>query len=295
MRGTLLYQEPLRKHTTWRVGGPAERFFIPADVADLAEFLRGLPPDEPLLWLGLGSNLLVRDGGVRGTVISTAGLNRIEQIDETRFRLEAGVPSAKIARLTGRAGLSGAEFLAGIPGSFGGALAMNAGAFGGETWPLVESVQTLDRRGETRERGAEDYRIGYRHVQGPAGEWFVSAVLRLRAGESGAQRVRQLLEQRKRTQPTHLPSCGSVFRNPPPLLENGVLIPRYAAQLIERAGLKGLREGQAQVSEKHANFIVNLGGARAAEIERLIETVQNTVAAAHGVKLQPEVEIVGEY
>jgi UDP-N-acetylmuramate dehydrogenase len=295
MRGALLLKEPLLKHTTWRVGGPADRFFIPADVDDLAEFLRGLPPHEPLLWLGLGSNLLVRDGGVRGTVIATAGLSQIEQIGEQRFYAQAGVPSAKIARLSGRASLVGAEFLAGIPGSFGGALAMNAGAFGSETWQLVESVETIDRRGCVRQRGPADFQIGYRRAQGPAGEWFVAAVLRLQPGSNGAERVRQLLEARKRAQPTNQPSCGSVFRNPPPTIENGSPTPRYAARLIEQAGLKGLRDGNAQISEKHANFIVNLGGAQAAEIERLIKTVQNTVLAAHGVTLELEVKIVGEY
>jgi UDP-N-acetylmuramate dehydrogenase len=275
-------------HTSWRVGGPAERFYQPADLDDLALFLAGLPEDEPLLWLGLGSNLLVRDGGIRGTVVFTLGaLDELHRVGEQGLYAGAGVTCAKVARAAARAGLIGAEFLAGIPGTLGGALAMNAGAFGGETWSLVASVETLDRHGVRHRRTPEDYQVGYRSVQSPRQEWFVAAELVLEPGDvmAAQARIKELLARRGATQPTQQPSCGSVFRNPPG---------DHAARLIETAGLKGLRRGDAQVSEKHANFIVNLGAARAADIEALIHEVQNRVQATHGVRLETEVRMVGE-
>jgi UDP-N-acetylmuramate dehydrogenase len=275
-------------HTSWRVGGPAERFYQPADLDDLALFLAGLPEDEPLRWLGLGSNLLVRDGGIRGTVVFTLGaLDELHRVGEQGLYAGAGVTCAKVARAAARAGLIGAEFLAGIPGTLGGALAMNAGAFGGETWSLVASVETLDRHGVRHRRTAEDYQVGYRSVQSPRQEWFVAAELVLEPGDvmAAQARIKELLARRGATQPTQQPSCGSVFRNPPG---------DHAARLIEAAGLKGLRRGDAQVSEKHANFIVNLGAARAADIEALIHEVQNRVQATHGVRLETEVRMVGE-
>ncbi len=285
--GRLRLNEPMARHTSWRVGGPAERFYEPASVADLAGFLAELPAGEPLLWMGLGSNLLVRDGGVPGTVIMTSGLlNGLERQGENRVRAEAGVACAKVARFAARAGLKGAEFLAGIPGTMGGALAMNAGAFGGETWTVVERVETLDRAGSHRERMPEDYRIGYRQVRGPADEWFIAAHLRLEGGDTreSSRRIRDLLKRRSDTQPMGQASCGSVFRNPPG---------DFAARLIEASGLKGRCIGGACVSEKHANFIVNTGGAMAADIETLIREVADTVERLHGVRLVPEVKVVG--
>ncbi len=289
LRGRLTVNEPLSRHTSWRVGGPARRFYRPADADDLCELLRRLPEDEPRWWLGLGSNLLVRDGGLPGTVIATAGaLNGIERVDEERVRAEAGVASAKVARFCARAGLGGAEFLAGIPGTLGGALAMNAGAFGGETWPLVVAVETIDRRGRVRLRRPEDFRIGYREVHGPEGEWFLAAHLRLTPGvspEKALGRIKELLARRGASQPTQQPSCGSVFRNPPG---------DHAGRLIEAAGLKGYCIGGACVSQRHANFIVNTGAARAADIEALIRHIQTEVHRHHGVTLIPEVHIIGE-
>jgi UDP-N-acetylmuramate dehydrogenase len=288
LRGTLLRNEPMARHTTWRVGGAAERYYQPADIADLALFLQQLPADEPLYWIGLGSNLLVRDGGIRGTVIATSGLlDGIERLDAERVRVESGVACAKVARFCAREGLAGAEFLSGIPGTMGGALAMNAGCFGGETWRLVEAVETLDRQGRLQLREAGQYQVGYRHVSGPAGEWFVAARLRLEAGDATAlqARNRELLERRSASQPTRLPNAGSVFRNP----EGD-----HAARLIDSAGLKGRCIGGACVSEKHANFIVNTGAASAAQIEALLELVQQEVERVHGVRLQPEVKIIGE-
>lgn len=287
LRGELLLNEPMARHTSWRVGGPAERSYRPADLEDLSAFLAQLPEQEPVHWVGLGSNLLVRDGGIAGTVIFTFGvLDELRCLDGSVIRCGAGVACAKVAKFAGRQGLVGAEFLAGIPGSMGGALAMNAGAFGGETWERVRAVETMDHRGRVRRRGREDFHIGYRSVGGPVGEWFVAAELQLEIGEGAASqaRIRELLERRGRSQPTQQPSCGSVFRNP----EGD-----HAARLIEAAGLKGRRLGGAQVSEKHANFIINTGSATAADLEALIKLVQREVERIHGVSLEPEVRILG--
>ncbi|MCP4699638.1 MAG: UDP-N-acetylmuramate dehydrogenase [Gammaproteobacteria bacterium] len=301
MEWNIRYNEPLARHTSWRVGGPAERFFIPSGTDDLLCFVRESYTKRPVFWLGLGTNLLVRDGGIRGTVILTAGaLNAMEQLDAVRWRVEAGVSSAKVARQTMHAGLQGAEFLAGIPGTFGGALAMNAGAFGGETWPLVSSVETLDSQGRLRRRPAEDYTPAYRCVTGPPDEKFIAAIIRLQpglpdSGRDGGERIRRLLARRRQTQPVGSASCGSVFRNPPGEVRDGMLKPRYAACLIEEAGLKGTREGGAMVSEKHANFIINTGKATAEDIETLMTKIVKTVESVHGVRLVPEVRVVGEY
>lgn len=287
-QGTLLRNEPMARHTTWRVGGHADRYYRPANIDDLAHFLAALPADEPVHWVGLGSNLLVRDGGIRGTVIAVSGaLDGLVRLEGPRIRAEAGVSCARVARFCSRQGLGGAEFLAGIPGTFGGALAMNAGAFGGETWTLVDEVETLGHDGSHHRRAPQAYRIGYRSVEGPADEWFAAATLRLTqvTGESAAMRVRELLKRRGETQPIGEPSAGSVFRNPPG---------DHAARLIDACGLKGTCLGGACVSEKHANFIVNIGGATAADIEALIVHVAETVERMHGVRLQPEVRIVGE-
>jgi UDP-N-acetylmuramate dehydrogenase len=287
-RGELRYDEPMATHCSWRTGGRAHRFYRPADLDDLCSFLSDLEPQEPLLWLGLGSNLLVRDGGFAGTVIATLGaLNLLEWVDERTLRAGSGVTCSKVARLTAQAGLVGAEFLAGIPGTLGGALAMNAGAFGGETWRQVVSVETVTRSGRLQTRLPSDYRIGYRSVQGPSDEWFVTARLGLTHGDAqtAQARIRALLLRRGETQPTREPSCGSTFRNPPG---------DFAARLIEVAGLKGTVIGGARVSEKHANFIINTGAATAADIEMLIRLVQERVEQASGVRLETEVRIVGE-
>ncbi len=287
LRGELRHDESLAGYTTWRVGGPARRLYRPADAEDLCAFLRSLDPAEPLLWLGLGSNLLVRDGGFPGTVLALQGaLNDIRLASAGVLRVEAGVSCARAARFAAREGLCGIEFLAGIPGTLGGALAMNAGAFGGETWRRVRRVLTVDRRGVMRERPPGDFTVGYREVRGPQGEWFLAGWLALEPGDVGAaqQRIRSLLDRRNTSQPIGQWSCGSVFRNPPG---------DHAARLIETAGLKGLRRGGAQVSEMHANFIVNTGGATAADIEWLIDHVQREVERRHGVRLIPEVHRVG--
>ena len=283
----VLYDVPMSKHTSWHAGGTADMFFTPRDALDLASFLRQLPPAVPLLWIGLGSNLLVRDGGVRGAVVSLHGaLGTLERLSATRIQAQAGVPCARIARQCVKWGLGPAEFFAGIPGTLGGALAMNAGAWDGETWRQVLEVDVIDRRGTRHVRTPADYEIGYRHVRGPADEWFIAARMEFeRKPGSNDAAIRELLERRKQTQPIGEWSCGSVFTNPPG---------QHAARLIESAGLKGFRIGDASVSGKHANFIINHGAARAADIEALILHVQRTVADFHHVELTTEVRIVGE-
>jgi UDP-N-acetylmuramate dehydrogenase len=279
--------EPLSRHTSWHVGGPAEVFFNPRDRTELAAFLRALPAGVPIHWIGLGSNLLVRDGGIPGVVISTHGtLDSLARISETAVRAETGVACARIARACIKWGLGPAEFFAGIPGTLGGALAMNAGAFGGETWMHVRSVETIDRAGRTRTRAASEYRVAYREVLPPASdEWFLAAELSFERRPAAHEReVQALLERRKASQPIGEWSCGSVFTNPPG---------DHAARLIEAAGLKGFRIGEASVSHKHANFIINHGAARAADVERLIAHVRDTVERVHGIALHPEVRIVG--
>jgi len=279
--------EPMSRHTSWHVGGPAEVFFTPRDRTDLAAFLRSLGEEVPIHWVGLGSNVLVRDGGLEGVVISTQGsLDRLDRISEMTVYGEAGVPCARVAKQCVKWGLGPAEFFAGIPGTLGGALAMNAGAFGGETWRHVSEVETIDRYGRMHTRAPGEYSISYRHVEGPArDEWFIAARLTFerKAGVNEAE-VRSLLERRKATQPIGEWSCGSVFTNPPG---------DHAARLVEASGLKGFRIGDASVSQKHANFIINHGNATAADLERLIRHVQETVERLHGVHLTPEVRVMG--
>jgi UDP-N-acetylmuramate dehydrogenase len=290
LHGELRRDEPMGRHVSWRAGGTADRFYVPEDMEDLATFLRQLPPDEPMLFVGLGSNLLVRDGGWRGTVVMTHAAARRPRMDAGLIYAEAGVASPKVARFAAMHDLEGAEFLAGVPGSVGGALAMNAGCYGGETWDIVERVATIDRGGNLVERGKDAFEIGYRHCASkPAREeWFAAAWFRLEAGDGETSRsvMKELLGRRIATQPLQLPNAGSVFRNPPR---------DHAARLIEACGLKGFARGAARVSEKHANFIVNpKGAASAADIEGLIHHIQRIVYQMKGVALQTEVRIVGE-
>jgi UDP-N-acetylmuramate dehydrogenase len=285
--GEIRQHEPMSRHTSWRVGGPAEVFFKPTGIEDLSTFLRDLHRDVPVFWFGLGSNLLVRDGGIPGVVIATAGVfNRLEKSADYEVRAGTSVPCTQLARQCIRWNLGPSEFFAGIPGAVGGALAMNAGAHGGETWERVHSVRTIDRSGEVRLRTRDDFSIAYRSVNGPVNEWFVEATFEFDPeARPSMDTLKAMLARRKNTQPLGLPSCGSVFRNPPG---------DHAARLIEAAGLKGHRLGGAEVSEKHANFIINRDRATASDIENLIELVQRTVLERSGVDLQHEVRIVGE-
>ncbi len=289
LRGEMRHDVPMSRHTSWRAGGQAERMYRPADLADLQVFLRQLPQDEPLLAVGLGSNLLVRDGGLRGTVLLMHGA-----LSELRFEgdciyAQAGVAGAKLARFAAANNFCGAEFFAGIPGTLGGMLAMNAGCYGSETWQKVRRVQVLTRSGELLERTPQEYEISYRHVapRNTSEEFFVGAWLQFEHGdvEAARQEIKALMEKRSASQPLQMPNAGSVFRNPPG---------NHAAKLIEGCGLKGKSIGGAQVSEKHANFIVNIGDATAADIENLINEVRATVLQQTGVELHAEVRIVGE-
>jgi UDP-N-acetylmuramate dehydrogenase len=288
LQGKALQKESLAAYTSWRVGGPADCIYIPANLTDLTTFLQAIPSEIPLEWLGLGSNTLIRDGGVEGVVIVTQGaLNAISQPGATCVRAEAGVASAQIARHTARLGLVGLEFMAGIPGTVGGALAMNAGCYGAETWQHVSKVETINRAGIIKIRTPAEYEIAYRHVKGPAEEWFVAAHFDLQQGEKthALENIRVLLEKRNLAQPTSWPNGGSVFRNPPG---------DFAGRLIESCGLKGTTIGDARVSEKHANFIVHEGAATAADIEALILHVADSVREQLGVRLTREVCIIGK-
>lgn len=284
----IIKDEPMSRHTSWRAGGNAKQYVQAESLAQLASFIATLSENEEILLMGLGSNTLIRDGGFDGTIIATQSvMSQLELIDDTTVYVGAGVAGAKLARFCSKNKLVGAEFFAGIPGLVGGALAMNAGAFGGETWPLVIEVETLNRRGEIQKRQAGEFKYSYRHVEGPKDEWFVSATLKLsRKNEHGNTiDIKQLLAKRADSQPTGVASCGSVFRNPEGF---------YAAQLIEESGLKGKRIGGAVVSEKHANFIINDNNATASDIEALIQLIQETVKNKKGILLQTEVKIVGE-
>ena len=315
LRGELKWNEPMARHVSWRAGGAARTAYFPADRDDLIAFLRALPADEPVLMTGLGSNLLVRDGGLRGTVVFTQRALREVRLDHLGVLgggvyAEAGAASPKVARFAALNELAGAEFLAGIPGTVGGALAMNAGCYGGETWNIVAHVHTVDRAGKRRVRTPDEYEIDYRSVaRREAGgerrdhrkslphtsrltpyrgeEWFLAAVFNLKRG-SGAEsraKITDLLKRRIAAQPLNEPNAGSVFRNP-----QG----DYAARLIEACGLKGRASGGAMISDKHANFIVNRGAARAADIEALILLAERSVQEKFGVALEREVRIVGD-
>jgi UDP-N-acetylmuramate dehydrogenase len=255
---------------------------------ELLGFLRELEDGVPVYWTGLGSNLLVRDGGIRGVVIAPSNaLGSVDRLPGNRIEAGAGVPCTVLARRCARWQLGPAEFFAGIPGTVGGALRMNAGAFGGETWDRVAEVDTVNRRGEVFTRAKDEFEIAYRQVAGPAGEWFIAARFQFtEQPENGLDRVRALMRERQAKQPLGLPSCGSVFRNPQGF---------HAAQLIDSAGLKGFRVGAAAVSEKHANFIINTGDAAAADVEELIRHIRAVVEERHGIHLELEVHIVGEH
>jgi UDP-N-acetylmuramate dehydrogenase len=302
LRGSLREDEPMAKHVSWRAGGRAARAYVPRDLPDLQVFLPMLPQTEPVCFVGLGSNLLVRDGGYRGTVVLMHDTHGEIRLEGDLVFAEAGVAAPKVARFAATHGFEGAEFLAGVPGTVGGALAMNAGCYGGETWDYVARADTIDRAGRLRARKLGDYELGYRHcvLKGtmgttlppkslgiPAEEWFTAAWFRFRRGDGAKARARikELLARRIATQPLNLPNAGSVFRNPPG---------EHAARLIEACGLKGYAIGNARISEKHANFIVNPDGkAHAGDIEALIDHARKSVRQRFGIDLVPEVRIIG--
>ena len=297
LRGTLRHAVPMRDHVSWRAGGVARQAYAPADINDLAAFLRTLPLGEEIHFIGLGSNTLVRDGGLDGTVILVQGaIDALRvQADGTLYA-EAGAASPKLARFATAEGFAGAEWLAGIPGTIGGALAMNAGCYGTETWESVARVHTVARDGSRRVRAHAEFDVGYRHCflrdEGRRlgnDEWFVAAEFVFARGDvvQARAKMKVWLERRAATQPLNLPNAGSVFRNPPG---------DYAARLIESCGLKGKRMGGAEVSTKHANFIVNPHeAASAADIEQLIGEVAAIVERECRVRLEREVRIIGKH
>ena len=296
LRGTLRQQVPMREHVSWRAGGTARQAYAPADLDDLSQFLKTLPANEEMVFIGLGSNTLVRDGGFDGTVILVQGaLDAMRLQDDGALYAEAGVASPKLARFATKAGLAGAEWLAGVPGTIGGALAMNAGCYGAEMWEFVARAHMIGRDGTRRTRVQTEFDTGYRHcVLRDAGarighdEWFVAAELIFPKGDVSQARntMKAWLDRRAATQPLNLPNAGSVFRNP-----QG----DYAARLIEACGLKGKSIGGAQVSTKHANFIVNPEqSATAADIEQLIAEVAQIVERACQVHLEREVRMIGK-
>lgn len=287
LRGQLLANESLAKYTSLRTGGLADYVYLPADLNDLAAFLKQLSVGVPLTWLGLGSNTLIRDTGLKGVVVVTQGaLNQISEPDALIVRAEAGVSAAQLARHTARKAMAGLEFMAGIPGTVGGALAMNAGCFGGETWQFVHAVETIDRHGEIHLRSPQEFTVSYRHVLRPQDEWFVAGHFKLTAGDKtvSLDKIRTLLEKRNASQPTGTANCGSVFRNPPGT---------YAGRLIEECGLKGKIIGGACISDKHGNFILNENNATSTDIETLITDVRAMVKEKTGIDLIPEVCIIG--
>ncbi len=286
-QGTLLMNESMARYNSWRIGGKADRLYIPSSLDDLSAFLQSLDAEEPVNFVGLGSNLLVRDDGVRGTVVVLHNaLNRL-QMEGNLIYADAGVTCAKLARFTAKQAKQGGEFWAGIPGTVGGALSMNAGCHGGETWDSVHRVLTIDLKGTVHERNAKEFVVAYRHVEMPVvNEWYVGAWFNLAVGdpEVSEQKIKTLLAKRLETQPLNLPNAGSTFRNP----EGD-----YAARLVDACGLKGHIIGGAQISEKHANFIVNLGNATAHDIEQLIDLMRDQVKEKFGISLQQEVHVLG--
>lgn len=289
--GTILYNEPLSDYNTWRVGGLAKQLFKPKNIEGLQRFLQYLPSTEPILWLGLGSNSLISDAGYQGTIILTQGcLKSLELVESNVVRVEAGVSCAQLARFCSRQGLIDGEFWAGIPGTMGGALRMNAGCYQSETWQYVIAVETIDKQGVIRKRYPKEFNIQYRHVEGLKDneEWFLAAYCQLPSGnaEQSLQKIKELLAKRAATQPTGEYNCGSVFRNPPH---------DFAARLIESCGLKGTRIGGAQISTKHANFIINEDAhAKAQDICDLITLVRETVKQKYDINLVQEVHMIGD-
>lgn len=286
-RGELLFDVSLSRYNTWGVGGHAECVFHPADLEDLSNFLAHTHAQVPITWLGLGSNVLIRDGGIDGVVIITqSGLKEI-RFDNGSVYSQAGTACAKLARASVSNGFQGIEFLAGIPGTVGGALAMNAGAFGGQTWEHVIQVDSINRQGEIITRDACEFEYGYRYVKSFSDEWFVGARFELKVNnpDTNIISIKDLLAQRAASQPIGKKNCGSVFKNP----EHG-----FAAKLIEQCGLKGFAIGGACVSQKHANFILNEANATANDIEQLITYVQQTVRQQCHIELIPEVRFLGK-
>ena len=285
--GDCSYDESMAKHTSWRVGGRADLFYSPKSRKDLVYFLSSIDPNLPITWIGRGTNILVRDAGIRGVVISTKSfLKEIEKTSEYLYKVEAGVACVELALFCQKNGIGPAAFFSGIPGSIGGALTMNAGSFGMETWDLVKEVEVINEKGDISFLEKESFDIAYRTVTFPFRLWFLSCSMSLSSDEQTTKdNLIELRNQRIRTQPLSEDTCGSVFKNPPG---------NFAGALIEGSGLKGFKIGSASISEQHANFIVNEGGATARDIENLIKHTRQAVREKFDIDLQPEVRIIGE-
>lgn len=285
----ILFDIPLRDLNSWRVGGVVDQFYFCTDKEKLSYNLQKRNFKLPIMFIGLGSNTLFRDGGFRGTIIAMhKGLNHIK-LEDQLFYAESGVSCSKLAKYIARLGYANSAFLAGIPGTLGGALAMNAGCYGSETWDFVDKVLTIDQNGIEHLRKKEEFDIAYRHVENKKNpqEFFIAAWLEFQEGnkEKAELDIKKLLEKRKSTQPLNWPTAGSTFRNP-----DG----HFAAKLIEESGLKGYQIGGAQVSEKHANFIINRGNASASDIENLITYIKAEVFKQTKIILETEIRIIGE-
>ena len=280
------YNELLSKHTAWKVGGPADIFFTPQNRDDLSNFLKS-NHGKQITWLGNGTNVLVRDGGIRGAVISTKkSIDKINMETKNSCRVEAGASCMDLALFAEKNQLGPAAFFSGIPGSIGGALTMNAGSFGMETWDLVKEVEVINEKGGISFIEKESFKIAYRAVTFPFRLWFLSCSMFLSSDEETTKdNLIELRNQRIKTQPLSEDTCGSVFKNPPG---------NFAGALIEGSGLKGFKIGSASISEQHANFIVNEGGATAGDIENLINHARQVVKKNYDIDLQPEVRIIGE-
>lgn len=289
LRGRLAASQPLAPFTWFRVGGPAEVLFSPADEDDLAYFLKNLPAEIPVTTIGLGSNLIIRDGGVKGVVIRLGGkaFGEITVEEGSRLRAGACAPDMRVAKAAAEAGLDGLAFLRGIPGSIGGALRMNAGAHGGETKDALISARGVNRKGEIVEFSVADLGMTYRHSGAPEDVIFTSALFQGRPGDPATilAEMDRITEAREKAQPIREKTGGSTFKNPPG---------EKAWQLIDRAGCRGLVVGDAQVSEMHCNFLINRGAATAADIENLGDEVRARVKAATGVDLHWEIKRIGE-
>ena len=286
-KGELILDEPMSKHTSWGIGGPADLFYSPKNRKDLIGFLSGLDSTIPITWIGRGTNVLVRDSGIRGVVINTRSfLKEIVKTSEHLYKVEAGVTCVELALFCQKNGIGPAAFFSGIPGSIGGALTMNAGSFGMETWDLVKEVEVINEKGDISFLEKESFDIAYRTVTFPFRLWFLSCSMFLSSDEQTTKdNLIELRNQRIRTQPLSEDTCGSVFKNPPG---------NFAGALIEGSGLKGFKIGSASISEQHANFIVNEGGATARDIENLIKHTRQVVKKNYDIDLQPEVRIIGE-
>ena len=293
VRGQLLTSETLAPFTWFRVGGPADVLFLPADADDLAQFLAGLPPSAPVLPIGVGSNLIVRDGGVEGVVIRLAGraFAQIEPLGEARIRAGAGALDSMLAKGAAKAGIAGLEFYVGVPGTIGGALTMNAGCYGRETKDVLIEATVLTRAGERVTIPASEFAFTYRHNALPPDLIFLDATFQGLADAPDAigARMAEITAKREASQPIREKTGGSTFKNP--YDANGEKLSAW--KLVDEAGMRGARRGGAQVSEKHANFLINAGEASAADIESLGEEVRAAVKAKNGVELQWEIKRVG--